>query len=71
LVLLAPEPVVRASDETFTALRDLRDAVSHGSDLSSPDYLEILRRYQAVLKGLRNTMRADLGSPPLHDEVTF
>jgi hypothetical protein len=71
LVLLAPEPVVRAGDQTFTALRDLRDAVGHGSDLNSPDYLEILSRYQAALKGLRNVMRADLGSPPLHDEVTF
>lgn len=62
---------MRAGDATFTALRDLRDAVGRGSDLESPDYQEILRRYQAVLKGLRNILRADLGSPPLHDEVTF
>jgi hypothetical protein len=70
LVLLAPEPIVRAGDDTFTALRDLRDAVGHGSDLNSADYGPILRRYQAALKELRNFMRADLGSPPLDDDVT-
>ncbi len=71
LVLLAPEPIVRAGDEAFTALRELRDAVGQGSDLNSPDYQQILKRYQAALKGLRNDMRADPGSPALDDDVTF
>jgi len=71
LVLLAPrEPTVRVGDETFTTLRELRDAIGQGSDVDSPDYRQILKRYQGALYELRNVMRADLGSPPL-DEVTF
>jgi hypothetical protein len=71
LVLLAPEPTVRAGDGTFTALRDLRDVVGHGGDLDSPDYQQVLTRFQAALKALRNSMRTDLGSPSLTDDVTF
>lgn len=44
-------------------MRKLRDAVSAGADLDSLDYQEILTHYQAELKALRATMRADLGSP--------
>ena len=61
---------MRACDETFTSLRDLRDSVGRGSDLGSPDYQQILDRYLTGLKTLRNLLRADLGSPPLHSDVT-
>jgi hypothetical protein len=71
LVLLAPEPTVRAANETFVALRELRDSVSHGNDANSPGYQEILSEYLAALQRLRNAMRADLGGPPLADVVTF
>jgi hypothetical protein len=71
LVLLAPEPIVRASDGTFTALRDLRDVVGRGGDLNSPDYQQILTRYQAALTTLRTAMRVDLGGPALAGDVTF
>jgi hypothetical protein len=71
LVLLAPAAIVRVADETFKGLRKLRDLVGQGHDLESPDYQQVLNRYQLVLKTLRNSMREDLGTPPLDDDVTF
>lgn len=71
LVLLAPALIVRAADETFKGLRELRDLVGQGHDLESPDYRQVLDRYQLVLKTLRNGMREDLGTSPLDDDVTF
>jgi hypothetical protein len=71
LVLLAPAAIVRAADETFKGLRKLRDLAGQGHDLESPDYQQVLNRYQLVLKTLRNSMREDLGTPPLDDDVTF
>jgi hypothetical protein len=71
LVLLAPQQIVRAGDETFTTLRELRDIVAHGGDIDLPEYQQVLKRYQAALHELRNVMRADLGSPTLHNNVTF
>ena len=46
LVLLAPALIVRAADETFKGLRQLRDLVSQGHDLESPEYQQVLNRYQ-------------------------
>lgn len=71
LVLLAPSPIVRAADETFKGLRELRDLVGQGHDLKSPDYQQVLNRYQLILKTLRNSMREDLGTPPLDDDLTL
>jgi len=65
LVLLAPAPVVHAADDTFRALRELRNLLTQGSDLSTPDYKQVLTRYQLSLKTLRNVMRGDLGTPHL------
>jgi hypothetical protein len=69
VVLLAPARVVHAADGTFTALRELRDIVSSGGDLDSPDYRKSLGRYQAGLNELRNAMRADLGSPAIAEDA--
>lgn len=71
LVLMAPEPVVRASDETFRTLRELRDVVGDGADRQAVEYQAILDRYQAALASLREAMRADLGSPTLSGGITF
>jgi hypothetical protein len=71
LVLLAPEPVVRVSDEAFRALRELRDLVGDGHTLDAEDYQVILQQYQSALATLRNLLRVDLGSPALSDDVTL
>lgn len=71
LVLLAPASIVRAADETFKGLRELRDLVGQGHDLESPDYQQILNRHHLTVKTLRNGMREDLGTPSLDDDVIF
>lgn len=71
LVLLAPARIVRAGDDAFRTLRELRDIVGEGAGLDAPDYQRVLGRYQAALRQLRDTMREDLGSPALTKDVAL
>lgn len=65
IVLTAPEPVVRAADATFQALRTLRDRIALGEDVHSPGYEEDLARYDTRLHALRNAIRKDLRTDEL------
>lgn len=58
LVLIAPEPVVRAGGDAFESLRVLRDAVGQGQALT--EYDPQLRIYGDHLQSLRDAMRKDL-----------
>jgi hypothetical protein len=70
IVLLADTSVVRAADETYRELRNLRDVVGQEHNHDSTVYQGVLHRYQRALKGVRTAMREDLGVPPLNGDET-
>jgi hypothetical protein len=67
VVLVAPESVVRAADEAFQRLRDLRDLIGQGQTL--PGYEPALMAYGDGLQALRDAIRKDLGVEPLRIRV--
>ena len=58
LVLIAPEPVVKAGVDAYESLRVLRDVVGQGQSLA--EYEPLLRIYGDHLQSLRDAMRKDL-----------
>ncbi|MER5215413.1 hypothetical protein ABT063_33920 [Streptomyces sp. NPDC002838] len=65
IMLTAPEPVVRAADATFRALRTLRDRIALGEGVHSPGYETDLATYDSQLHSLRNAIRKDLRTDAL------
>jgi hypothetical protein len=69
VILVAPEPVVRAADEAFQRLRDLRELIGQGHRLGSPGYEPALTAYGDGLQALRDAIREDLGMKRLEIRI--
>jgi hypothetical protein len=59
VILLAPEPVILAADQTFRCLRTMRDRIGQGERLA--EYEPALDDYASCLHALRDAIRHDLG----------
>jgi hypothetical protein len=63
--LVAPEPVVQASNGVFHCLRRIRDGYVEGSAVSSPEDRARWEARGRAAARMRTLMRADLGAGPL------
>lgn len=64
MLIVAPRPVIEASEGAYKALRGMKDPISDGLTHEAPEYRDLVTAYEAHLQTLRARIREDLGVRP-------